>query len=207
MTLKNEIEIVRPGFALPNLNQMRAQESAIREFQAACHRHLVSGHDYGVIPGTQKPTLLKPGAEKIIRLLGLSDEYDIQERTEDWEKGFFRYIIRCKLVHLNTGVLASGGRGECNPKGGRYRGRNAARACPACGNETIIKGKAEYGGGWLCYKAKGGCGQKWPDGAQDIEGQQVGKVENEDVFSLVNTVLKMAKKRAMVDAALSAGSL
>ena len=207
MTLKNEIEIVRPGLALPNLNQMRAQESAIREFQAACHRHLVSGHDYGVIPGTQKPTLLKPGAEKIIRLLGLSDEYDIQERTEDWEKGFFRYIIRCKLVHLGSGVLISSGLGECNTMEGRYRWRNAGRVCPQCGKEAIIKGKKEYGGGWLCFRNKGGCGAKWGDGAEEIEGQEAGKVENEDIYSLVNTVLKMAKKRAMVDAALSAGSL
>lgn len=33
------------------------------------------------------------------------------------------------------------------------------------------------------------------------------KVENEDIYSLVNTIIKMAKKRAMVDAALTVGSL
>jgi hypothetical protein len=33
--------------------------------------------------------------------------------------------------------------------------------CPVCGKYAIIKGKEEYGGGWLCYKAKGGCGAKF----------------------------------------------
>lgn len=33
--------------------------------------------------------------------------------------------------------------------------------CPNCGKDTIIKGREEYGGGWLCYKAKGGCGAKF----------------------------------------------
>lgn len=35
------------------------------------------------------------------------------------------------------------------------------KTCPKCGKPAIIKGKAEYGGGWLCYKAKGGCGAKF----------------------------------------------
>ena len=34
------------------------------------------------IPGTNKPTLLKPGAEKIAKLLGLADSYEIMDRQE-----------------------------------------------------------------------------------------------------------------------------
>ena len=33
--------------------------------------------------------------------------------------------------------------------------------CPVCGKDAIIQGKPEYGGGWLCYKQKGGCGAKF----------------------------------------------
>jgi hypothetical protein len=36
--------------------------------------------------------------------------------------------------------------------------------CPVCGKDAVIKGKAEYGGGWLCFGKKGGCGAKWPEG-------------------------------------------
>lgn len=33
--------------------------------------------------------------------------------------------------------------------------------CPTCGKDSIIKGKEEYGGGYVCYKKKGGCGAKF----------------------------------------------
>jgi hypothetical protein len=33
--------------------------------------------------------------------------------------------------------------------------------CPNCGKDAIIKGREEYGGGWLCYKKNGGCGAKF----------------------------------------------
>lgn len=37
-----------------------------------------------------------------------------------------------------------------------------AMKCPDCGEtKAVIKGKAEYGGGYLCFKKKGGCGAKW----------------------------------------------
>ncbi|KKM07766.1 hypothetical protein LCGC14_1730650 [marine sediment metagenome] len=33
--------------------------------------------------------------------------------------------------------------------------------CPECGQPTIIKGKEEWGGGWVCWKKEGGCGAKF----------------------------------------------
>jgi len=39
--------------------------------------------------------------------------------------------------------------------------------CPDCGKTgAVIKGKEEYGGGWLCFKKKGGCGASW--GAEGV---------------------------------------
>jgi hypothetical protein len=86
----------------------------------------------------------------------------------------------------------------------KYRYREGKRKCPACGSEAIIKGKAEYGGGWLCFAKKGGCGAKYKDGDPTIECQQAGRIESEDPADQYNTVLKMAKKRAHVDATLTA---
>lgn len=40
---------------------------------------------------------------------------------------------------------------------------NERPKCPTCGANAIIKGKEEYGGGWLCFKKKGGCGDKFTD--------------------------------------------
>ena len=86
------------ALALPDEQQFRRDIQAINQFQAIVRSQMKSGHDYGVIPGTQKPTLLKPGAEKIAKLLGLADVYEIMDRQEDWERGFFRYLIKCRLV-------------------------------------------------------------------------------------------------------------
>jgi hypothetical protein len=44
--------------------------------------------------------------------------------------------------------------------------------CPRCGKDAIIKGKEEYGGGWLCYKAKGGCGAKFDKDPTDAISHQ-----------------------------------
>jgi hypothetical protein len=40
---------------------------------------------------------------------------------------------------------------------------NERPKCPTCGVNAIIKGKEEYGGGWLCFKKKGGCGDKFTE--------------------------------------------
>jgi hypothetical protein len=44
-------------------------------------------------------------------------------------------------------------------------GRQAGSQCPACKRDAIIKSRAEYGGGWLCHKKRGGCGMRWPEDA------------------------------------------
>lgn len=195
------------ALTLPDEAQFRTDMEAINSFQQIVRKTMIVDLDYGIIPGTQKPTLLKPGAEKIAKLLLLSDQYEILDKAEDWDKPLFRYLIKCKLVHLPSNALISEGLGECNSMEGKYRWRDSKRKCPVCGAEAIIKGKEQYGGGWLCFRKTGGCGAKWEDGEPEIEEQTIGRVENDDIYSQVNTILKMAKKRALVDAALSAGRL
>ncbi len=165
--------------------------------------------DFGVIPGTNtKPVLLKPGAEKLCTLFGLSARFEIIERIEDWSgethKGepFFYYLYRCSLSRGDQLIAESDG--SCNSHEKKYRYRKAERVCPSCGASTIIKGKAEYGGGWLCWKKNGGCNAKFNDGDQAIESQVVGNIPNPDVADLVNTMQKMAQKRALVAASLLA---
>jgi hypothetical protein len=202
--------IVRPSsevFVLPEAEDLRHQLKKIKEFQDIVHSCLDEGQDFGVIPGTEKPTLLKPGAEKIAKILGLSEHYELVDSTEDWTKPFFNYHFKCKLVHMGTGVQVAECEGSCNSYESKYRYRNSQRLCPNCGKEAIIPGKKEYGGGYICWKKKGGCEAKFEDNDARITGQVVGKVENDDIFSVVNTLQKMAQKRAFIGATLSAGRL
>lgn len=186
------------GAAQRGLTARRERESIIAQV-------LVSGVDYGVIPGTEKPTLLKPGAEKIADSLNLCPDYEPVDRAEDWDRGRFFYRYRCSLRVRGSQAVVATGLGSCNSMEARYRWRNAERACPECKKPAIIKGSKEYGGGWLCWKKKGGCGAKFPDADARIVEQVAGKVENDDPYSLVNTIDKMAQKRALVAAALNLG--
>jgi hypothetical protein len=186
-------------------------ESAVERYNAVTEfvsRVLRKDVDYGVIPGTEKRTLLKPGAEKLTTFFGLSTRFELLERIEDWTgeahggEPFFYYLYRCRLFRGD--VLIAEGDASCNSREGKYRWREAQRACPACGVAAIIKGKEDFGGGWLCWKKKGGCGAKYPDGDQSIETQQVGRVFNPDIADQVNTIQKMSQKRALVGAVLLA---
>lgn len=172
-------------------------------------RIMVENVDFGKIPGAgDKPTLLKPGAEKLATFFGLTPIFTPIAVEEDWtgaeHKGeaFFYYRYRCEL-HRNGNLVASS-EGSCNTWESKYRYRKAERVCPNCGQAAIIKGKAEYGGGWLCYKNKGGCGSKFAIGDAAIEKQEVGRIVNPDVADLVNTVQKMAQKRALIGSTLLA---
>ena len=202
-----DIALSNHDFTLPSRSHVQATLQQVEEFRALIQSELREGPDYGTIPGTSKPTLLKPGAEKITKLLGLADTYEITDKTTEWEMGLFQYEVRCSLVSIRTGQLVAQGVGECNSYESKYRYRDAKRKCPECGAEAVIKSKVEYGGGWVCFGKIGGCGAKWGDGAFVIESQKIGRVLNEDPADQVNTILKMAKKRSLTDAALSVGSL
>jgi len=172
-------------------------------------RIMVEGVDFGKIPGAgDKPTLLKPGAEKLATFFGLTPMFIPVSVVEDWtgddHKGeaFFYYRYRCEL-HRNGNLVASS-EGSCNTWESKYRYRKGERVCPKCGQANIIKGKDDYGGGWLCFKKKGGCGATFKDGDTAIESQSVGRVQNPDVADQVNTVQKMAQKRALIAATLLA---
>jgi hypothetical protein len=168
-------------------------------------RVLVKGTDFGVIPGTKQETLLKAGAEKIVDSLNLYPDYEPLKSVEDFEKPLFYYQYRCVLRARGIDSKVATGIGSCNSMESRYRWRNSSRVCPRCGQETIIKGKEEYGGGWLCFAKKGGCGAKFDGDDVAITSQKTGQIPNEDVYSLVNTIDKMAQKRALVAATLNLG--
>ncbi len=176
----------------------------------AVQKLMKDGQDYGAIPGTTKPTLLQPGADKLNNLFGLVPRFFINEKEEDWTgerhggEPMFAYTVTCQL-HRGDYLMGEG-YGSCNSWESKYRYRKSERTCPSCGQASIVKGKSEYGGGWLCFAKKGGCGAKFKDNDPSITEQIVGKVTNPEIFDQVNTILKMANKRAKIAATLNATS-
>lgn len=136
------------------------------------------GIDYGTIPGTDKPTLYKPGAEKLLKAFGATARYKKvesevdhdrevkwQKRKKVWSKtqrgvynfqieegaslGLYRFIYKCEIQLPDGRVI-----GDCDGSGSTME-------------------------------------SKYIDRPRDCE----------------NTVMKMAQKRALVGAALNAFGL
>ena len=158
--------------------------------------------DYGVIPGTERPSLLKPGAEKLSFLFNYIPTVELEQ--VDHDNGHREFHAKVILHHRYTGEHVGDGVASASTLESRYRWRKAGRICPRCNQESIIKGKEEYGGGWICWKSKGGCGEKYDTEDAAISSQQVGKIENPDIADVYNTVKKISKKRALIDAILTA---
>jgi hypothetical protein len=157
--------------------------------------------DYGIIPGTdKKPTLLKPGAERLCAAFALAPVFINAGHIEDWDKPLFHYHYQVNLMDMQTGVLLATGLGSCNSMESKYGFRSAGRLCPNCGKE-IRKSKPPKTG-WYCWTKTEGCGAEFKENDPAIVNQVVGKVPNDDIFSLVNTLDKMAQKRALIAAVL-----
>lgn len=192
--------------ALTPVFDLAEAKKRMAELQAFVKDYLVPDEDYGTIPGTPKPTLFKSGADKLCDIYGLADEYELTSRTEDWSRNLFDFEVKCTLLSKRTGNLVGTGLGSCSSWESKYRYRDAKRKCPTCGKDTIIKGREEYGGGYVCWKKEGksnGCGATFKDNDPAIINQAIGRVENENLPDVKNTILKMAKKRAKIDAVLS----
>jgi hypothetical protein len=185
--VENRAIAVRPSMSVGQamgVDEIIAQVHLVQKVMQAVMKE---GEHYGKIAGCgDRKVLLQPGAQKLTMTFRLCPEYEIQEVNMD--RGHKEYRIICTLKTMGNGSFVGQGVGCCSTMESKYRFRGGARKCPKCGQETIIKGKAEYGGGWLCFQKKGGCGAKWDDGAAEIESQSVAKVENDNPSDHYNCV-------------------
>jgi hypothetical protein len=174
------------------------------KIKLAMKKAMEHGTHYGTIPGVNKPTLYKAGAEKLNLLFRMDPQYDSDPIAPDLGGGGHLTIKSiCTLWHIPTGQRLGSGEAMCSTREAKYGYRETRRVCPACGKDAIIKGRAEYGGGWVCFKKRDGCGAKYKDGDAAIESQVVGRIPNPDLPDAYNTVQKMANKRALVAAVLN----
>jgi hypothetical protein len=184
------------------VEQLIARVEKIREVQK---RVMKLDVHYGNIPGVKKPSLFKPGAEMLGMTFQLAPAF---KTVEHYDGDHLEVVVTCTLTHIPTGLDVGSGLGSCSTKEIKYAYRQGERKCPRCGEAAIIKGKEQYGGGWLCWnkpeKNKHGCGTKFKDGDKAVEAQEVGRVANPDLADAYNTVRKMACKRAHVAAILFA---
>jgi len=175
------------------------------------HMFQVGLHYGEPFKGSGKPTLLKPGAEIILARFKLWPDFIDRGCVERWDGDapVFHYRYECKLRHRETGEIWGAGLGSCNSMEDKYRWRKQERTCPECGAAAIKRSrypenKPQNQRGWYCHTKAGGCNAKFAPDDERITSQSEGKVPNDEVFTLVNTIDKMAQKRALVAAVLVA---
>jgi hypothetical protein len=205
---------VSEALAVPESNQVATVNGALSVVELVGQADLIkeamravmtNGEHYGVIPGTKKPTLLKPGAEKLCLLFRLDPEYPPEQVKEVWHPdGHYTVTAICTLYHILSGNRIASGLGLCSTREEKYAYRNAERVCPDCGVAAIVRSKKKSA--FFCIRDKGGCGHRFAFGTvagDGLEGQDAGKKPNENLPDTYNTVLKMACKRALVAAVLN----
>lgn len=178
MSQQNMTQIAVTNYGERSLTaaEIRAQVNLIQDVMRSV---MIEGTHFGQIPGTQTNSLYKAGAEKLLstfRLAAIPEVEDLGERGE----AHYRVVVK---VYTASGTLVGAGIGECSSQEDKYAWRR-----PVCPEEFELT----------------------PDDRRRIKFAkgQGGKVyKNEQVRTnpadVRNTVLKMAKKRALVDAVLT----
>lgn len=166
--------------------------------QEVMRRVMKKDEHYGVIPGTDKPTLYKAGAEKLSVTFRVGPHYEV--KAIDLGSHHREYRVVCSLIKHGENKSCGQGVGSCSTMESKYRYRSTKKLIDTGEHlpGDYKKRKAEY--------AKQGFFAKKDDETQrwmwcKSEGKE--KVENPDIADTYNTCLKMAKKRAYVDAVLS----
>lgn len=155
---------------------IRAQVNRIQEVMRSV---MQDGQHYGKIPGAgDKPTLLKAGAEKLIMTFRLAPETEVEPL---FLEGGIGYRVKVKLLTFD-GRFVGSGVGECSSLEEKYKWRGAV--CDEEYEETPV------------------------DERRIKFSKKYGKVEKikqvrTNPHDQANTILKMAKKRALVDATLT----
>lgn len=183
--------IYEPSTPILTAKQVKERQEAIWRLMAET---MEKGVDYGKTPGCgDKNALFKPGSEKIMAMFQLAGDPLIEELSPlDRDRyGEFKVRVHSSLLEIGSKKFVGKGVGECSSFEEKYMWRRATGdgefAYIQDINPELVRIKFST---------------KWED------GRAVGEYQIKQVrvptADIANTVLKMAKKRAQIDAVLTA---
>ena len=111
------------NFSKHQLTQMREQRELLNSF---IKYELLKNIDYGTIQGTSKPTLYKPGAEKLRKLFGMGSKIIESKQEIDMANEWAWFTYRISIFDLRTGIQIADCEGSSNSK----EKKNLNRAIP-----------------------------------------------------------------------------
>lgn len=179
------------------VEQIKANVNLIQQVMAGV---MQNGQHYGKIPGCgDKPTLLKPGAEKLCMTFRLRPILDSKKDIEVIDLpmsangivGHREYRVTVHIVTMDGTEIATG-IGVCSTMEGKFRYRSESTGRDVPGEYWAHRDQDMLGGPSFTPRKVAG---KW------VIFQ---RVEHDNPADYYNTCEKMAKKRALVDGTLSA---
>jgi hypothetical protein len=186
--------------AIMSATDIKAQVNLIQDVMKTVMK---DGEHYGVIPGCgAKPALLKAGAEKLSLTFRLSPRFEIQK--VEMAGGHVNFQITCNIFNIQTEQFLGSGVGSCSTMESKYRfrtgpGESTGKPVP---REYWDTRKENPAGAQALIGGRGHTTKKDENGTWMIF-RQGERVEHDNPADFYNTVLKMAKKRAHVDAILT----
>lgn len=153
------------------VEQLKQHRALLMEYVKSQLRDEV---DYGVVPGTDKPTLYKPGGEKLRALFSLQTETVMADKEIDRPGNFAMFTYRTSIRDKYGNLLATC-EGSCNSQEKKYRERKVWE--------------------WVTMRRQDG---------STYRDRVLKGTEATPVCDVLNTLQKMAQKRAFVGAIILA---
>jgi hypothetical protein len=170
-----------------------------KESVAIINEVLEEGRDYGKIPGTERPALLKPGAERLTLAFGLRAVVEVMTAEVDHERDVtfslkkWSDAAKPNDAEVDRKKAAGLGRFKKNTgKGPKWLWQEATEEAGQSRGlyRYVLKCKLEKPDGTVVGEGVGSC--------SSLEAKYIRSPRDAE-----NTILKMAKKRAHVDAVLT----
>lgn len=157
--------------------------------QQVMRNTMKEGEHFGKIPGCgDKPTLLQPGAQKLLLTFRFNPDYSVE--TVDMGGGHREYRVICRLTNA-AGVFIGSGVGSATTLESKWRYRSEATGKDVPQEYWQSRDQSLLGGNSYTARKTAGAWKIYH------------KVEHDNPADYYNTCLKMAKKRALVDATLT----
>jgi len=173
------VQMVTPQFRYQVVTTLAEMKEIFQAHRQLLREVMEPGIDFGPIPGTTTDrTLFKAGAEKLQILHGYAHEMHLVNEVLDWDAPFFHYRYRCDIYDRRTASLVGQAYGSCNSAESKYAYRWVTKSkVPPDLDHRVLPQRKDRRRNWMVYR-----------------------IPNPDIPDLVNTIDKMAQKRAFVGA-------
>jgi len=128
--IKSEIATRDSRGGLPltqgDVDRMKEQRRLLKDFMSSQLKQGID-NDYAVVPGCKKPSLLKPGAEKLLRLFNLGCRVRLSDKEFDLAGNYAEFTYRCEVYNLATGIVIAECEGSASSQEVKYKERRVWR--------------------------------------------------------------------------------